>query len=197
MKTSTDDLKSELLKLREQIEYHNRLYHRQDNPEIPDQEFDCLFDRLLSLEKQHPELVTPDSPSQRVGSAPLPGFTQIVHKLPMLSLEKAFDIESIEKFEIRLNKRLPQNGTPIEYSCEPKIDGVAVSLRYENGLLVQAATRGDGKTGEDITHNVKTIRDIPLRLQGNDFPDVLEVRGEIFMSKSGFTRMNDIAQSNE
>jgi len=197
MKTSTDDLKSELLKLREQIEYHNRLYHRQDNPEIPDQEFDRLFDRLLSLEKQHPEFVTPDSPSQRVGSAPLPGFTQIVHKLPMLSLEKAFDIESIEKFEIRLNKRLPQNSTPIEYSCEPKIDGVAVSLRYENGLLVQAATRGDGKIGEDITHNVKTIQDIPLRLQGNDFPDVLEVRGEIFMSKSGFTRMNDIAQSNE
>lgn len=197
MKTSTDDLKSELQKLREQIEYHNRLYHRQDNPEIPDQEFDRLFDRLLTLETEHPELVTPDSPSQRVGSEPLPGFSQIEHKLPMLSLEKAFDIESIERFESRLSKRLPQNSAPIEYSCEPKIDGVAVSLRYEKGLLVQAATRGDGKTGEDITHNVKTIKDIPLRLHGTGFPEVLEVRGEIFMTKSGFTRMNNIAHNNE
>ena len=196
MNTATDDLKSELQKLRQQIEYHNRLYHRQDTPEIPDQEFDRLFDRLLSLEKQHPELVTADSPSQRVGSEPLPGFTQIEHKIPMLSLEKAFDVESIKKFETRFSKRLPANGEPIEYSCEPKIDGVAVSLRYEKGVLVQAATRGDGKVGEDITHNVKTIRDIPLRLQGNAYPDVLEVRGEIFMTKSGFERMNALALKN-
>ncbi len=197
MNTSTDDLKSELLKLRQQIEYHNSLYHQQDAPEIPDQEFDRLFDRLLSLEQEHPELVTPDSPSQRVGSEPLVGFAQLEHKIPMLSLEKASDIESIEKFETRLSKRLPDNIEPIEYSCEPKIDGVAVSLRYEKGLLVQAATRGDGRTGEDITHNVKTIRDIPLRLEGKDFPDLLEVRGEIFMTKSGFTRMNSIALENE
>lgn len=193
MSPSTNDLKTELAELRRKVDYHNRLYHQQDSPEIPDQEFDRLFDRLLSIEKQHPDLISPDSPSQRIGSEPLFGFKQIEHALPMLSLEKASDSESIEKFEIRLSKRLPGNTGSIEYSCEPKIDGVAVSLRYEKGLLVQAATRGDGKTGEDITHNVKTIRDIPLRLIGDDFPDVLEVRGEIFMTKSGFSRMNNDA----
>lgn len=197
MSPSTDDLKTELAELRQKIDYHNRLYHQQDAPEIPDQEFDRLFDRLLIIEKQHPELTSPDSPSQRIGSEPLSGFKQIEHALPMLSLEKASDMESIEKFEIRLVKRLPANIANIEYSCEPKIDGVAVSLRYEKGLLVQAATRGDGKTGEDITHNVKTIQDIPLRLVGDDFPDVLEVRGEIFMTKSGFSRMNADALKRE
>jgi DNA ligase (NAD+) len=193
MSTSVDDLKSELAELRQLIERHNRLYHQQDAPEIPDQEFDRLFDRLLEIEKKHPELITADSPSQRVGSEPLSGFKQIEHKIPMLSLEKAFDAESLNKFEIRLTKRLDENTKNIEYSCEPKIDGVAVSIRYEKGLLVQAATRGDGKTGEDITHNVKTIKDIPLRLEGDNIPDVLEVRGEIFMSKSGFLRMNEEA----
>ena len=190
MSAYADDLKTELLELRRQVEHHNRLYHEQDSPEIPDQEFDLLFDRLLIIEKQYPELVTPDSPTQRIGSEPLSGFNQVEHTIPMLSLEKAFDAESIGKFEIRLGKRLPANTATIEYSCEPKIDGVAVSLRYEDGLLVQAATRGDGKIGEDITHNVKTIQDIPLRLKGNNFPSVLEVRGEIFMTKSGFSRMN-------
>lgn len=193
MSTSADDLKSELIELRQLIEYHNRLYHQQDTPEIPDQEFDRLFDRLLEIEKQHPELVSADSPSQRVGSEPLSGFVQVAHKIPMLSLEKASDVESLKKFEIRIKKRLPEYVKTIEYSCEPKIDGVAVSIRYEKGILVQAATRGDGTTGEDITHNVKTIKDIPLRLKGKNYPDVLEVRGEIFMSKSGFALMNENA----
>ena len=190
MSKPTDDLLAELTELRQQIEHHNRLYHQQDSPEITDQEFDRLFDRLLNIEKRHPELISEDSPSQRVGSEPLSGFSQIEHKVPMLSLEKVFDAENIEKFEHRIKKRLSDLSNNIEYSCEPKIDGVAVSLRYEEGLLVQAATRGDGKKGEDITHNVKTIKDIPLRLDGENFPRVLEVRGEIFMTKSGFEHMN-------
>lgn len=193
MPSPTDQLKSELADLRRQIEHHNRLYHQLDTPDIPDQEYDRLFDRLLEIESLHPELVSPDSPSQRVGSQPLAGFKQIEHTIPMLSLEKASDVESLEKFEIRLRKRLPEKVAEIEYSCEPKIDGVAVSLRYEKGILTQAATRGDGTTGEDITHNVKTIRDIPLTLKGKNYPDILEVRGEIFMSKSGFAHMNSAA----
>ncbi|MDG2091025.1 MAG: NAD-dependent DNA ligase LigA [Gammaproteobacteria bacterium] len=197
MSTSKDDLITELTELRLQIEHHNSLYHQQDSPEITDQEFDRLFDRLISIESQHPELLSPDSPSQRVGSELLSGFAQIVHKVPMLSLEKVFDAENLEKFEIRIKKRLPDSIVKIEYSCEPKIDGVAVSLRYEKGLLVQAATRGDGKKGEDITHNVKTIKDIPLRLEGDDYPNVLEVRGEIFMTKSGFADMNNEAIKKE
>tara|TARA_R110000824_G_scaffold288508_3_gene476781 strand:- start:108728 stop:110764 length:2037 start_codon:yes stop_codon:yes gene_type:complete len=197
MPSPTDQLKSELADLRRQIEHHNRLYHQLDAPVIPDQEYDRLFDRLLEIERLHPELLSPDSPSQRVGSEPLSGFKQVRHKIPMLSLEKASDMESIEKFEIRVRKRLAQQSADIEYSCEPKIDGVAVNLRYEKGLLVQAATRGDGMTGEDITHNVKTIRSIPLKLEGENYPDILEVRGEIFMSKSGFARMNSEALKHE
>lgn len=197
MSHPSDTLKSELEALREQIRHHNRLYHQQDAPEIPDQEFDRLFDRLLEIETSYPELVTPDSPSQRVGSEPLSGFREVIHKIPMLSLEKAFDQQSLQKFESRLRKRLPDLSGPIEFSCEPKIDGVAVSLHYQDGLLVQAATRGDGTTGEDITHNVRTIRDIPLRLSGKEYPSSLEVRGEIFMTRSGFESMNASAQKNE
>ncbi|MAM71961.1 MAG: DNA ligase (NAD(+)) LigA [Gammaproteobacteria bacterium] len=197
MSQASATLKSELESLRKQINHHNRLYHQLDDPEIPDQEFDRLFDRLLEIEKQHPELVTPDSPSQRVGSEPLSGFKEVRHSIPMLSLEKAFDSDSIDKFETRLLKRLDNPQQKIEFSCEPKIDGVAVSLRYEKGLLVQAATRGDGTTGEDITHNVKTIPDIPIQLSGQDYPEVLEVRGEIFMSRSGFARMNQKAEDRQ
>ena len=188
MPSPTDQLKAELADLRRQIEHHNRLYHQLDAPVIPDQEYDRLFDRLLEIENQYPELISSDSPS---------GFRQVAHKIPMLSLEKASDAESLEKFEVRLRKRLPDELSEIEYSCEPKIDGVAVSLRYEQGILVQAATRGDGLTGEDITHNVKTIRDIPLKLQGENYPEILEVRGEIFMSKSGFSRMNTLAEKQQ
>lgn len=183
---------SELEALRQTVEHHSRLYYRDDNPEIPDQEYDRLFDRLLEIEKQWPELVTPDSPSQRVGSEPLSGFVQVVHDLPMLSLDKVVSLEELQRFEARIQKRLESDAS-ISYSCEPKVDGVAVSLLYEEGILVRGATRGDGATGEDITHNVKTIGDIPLRLSGNQIPRRLEVRGEIFMTRAGFLKMNEEA----
>ncbi|MDG2175265.1 MAG: NAD-dependent DNA ligase LigA [Gammaproteobacteria bacterium] len=195
MTAPTLNLIAELKKLRKEIEHHSRLYYRHDAPEIPDQEYDCLFDRLLGIEKQWPELISVDSPSQRVGSEPLSGFTQIKHEIPMLSLDKVNSEEELQRFESRLQKRLNADSA-INYSCEPKVDGVAVSLLYENGLLVRAATRGDGSKGEDITHNVKTISDIPLRLEGHGIPGRLEVRGEIFISKSGFKRMNALAKSN-
>jgi len=180
---------SELEALRQTVEHHSRLYYRDANPEIPDQEYDKLSDRLLEIEKQWPELITPDSPSQRVGSEPLSGFVQVVHELPMLSLDKIVSLEELQRFEARIQKRL-ESDAGISYSCEPKVDGVAVSLLYEAGILVRGATRGDGATGEDITHNVKTIGDIPLRLSGNQIPRRLEVRGEIFMTRAGFLKMN-------
>ncbi len=191
-----DDPKKELERLRRELERHNRLYHQLDTPEITDQDFDRLFQRLLELEALHPEFVTADSPSQRVGSAPLGSFTQVTHALPMLSLDKVFDEEDLKRFEERCKKRLASDAGLV-YSCEPKIDGVAVSLVYEQGLLVRGATRGDGTTGEDITHNVKTVRDIPLRLSGKNIPAVLEVRGEIFMTKSGFAAMNREAEAKQ
>ena len=188
-------VKTELASLREQINRHNRLYYTEDKPAITDQDYDRLFDRLLFLEEQHPELKTPDSPSQRIGAEVLSGFSQVQHNVPMQSLDKVVTQEELEKFEIRILKRLDELAPKkITYSCEPKIDGVAVSLLYENGVLVRGATRGDGKTGEDITHNVRTIKDIPLKLSGSNYPRVLEVRGEIFISKSGFLNMNNEAQ---
>jgi DNA ligase (NAD+) len=187
-----ESVQQELQHLRQQIDHHNRRYHQLDSPEITDQAFDELFARLLQLEAEHPALVTPDSPSQRVGSAPVAGFTQVRHALPMLSLDKVFDEAELNRFEERCLKRLGRAGS-LDYHCEPKVDGVAVSLLYEQGILRRAATRGDGTTGEDITHNVRTIRDIPLRLGGDRVPAVLEVRGEIFMTKSGFAAMNSDA----
>lgn len=190
------DPSSELERLRKEIEHHNRLYHQLDKPAITDQDFDRLFQRLLELEAQYPNLVTPDSPSQRVGSAPLGSFAQVTHAVPMLSLDKVFDEEDLQRFEERCKKRLGTDAALV-YSCEPKIDGVAVSLLYEKGLLVRGATRGDGTTGEDITHNVKTIKDIPLRLEGRKIPDLLEVRGEVFMTRSGFAAMNREAEAKQ
>ena len=186
-----------LAELRRQISHHDFLYHSLDAPEIPDVEYDRLFAQLEQLETQYPQLVTPDSPTQRVGSAPLSGFVQVSHAVPMMSLAKVFDEDDLVDFETRIKKRLDSDAT-IVYSCEPKIDGVAVSLLYEDGLLVRAATRGDGVTGEDITHNVRTIRDVPLRLPANPqageaapaVPRSLEVRGEIYMSRSGFEAAN-------
>lgn len=187
-----DSVQQELQRLRRQIEHHNRRYHQLDSPEITDQAYDELFARLLQLEAKHPELLTADSPSQRIGSAPAAGFSQVRHVLPMLSLDKVFDEGELNRFEERCLKRLGREG-PLEYNCEPKIDGVAVSLLYENGVLQRGATRGDGSTGEDITHNVRTIRDIPLRLAGSGIPALLEVRGEIYMGKRGFAAMNSEA----
>lgn len=183
-----DKVKQEVISLRKQIEHHNRLYHSLDTPEIPDADFDLLLLRLETLEQQY-DLQTPDSPTQRVGGAPLTAFKQVKHDLPMLSLAKAFDEKELEDFESRIKKRLEADA-PVTYSCEPKVDGVAVSLLYREGMLERAATRGDGETGEDITHNVKTIRNIPLRLSGKNIPALIEVRGEIYLGKSGFTELN-------
>lgn len=181
--------------LRDQINYHNYRYYVLDNPEIPDAEFDRLFRELQALEAGHPEIVTPDSPTQRVGGQPLEGFAQVRHRVPMLSIRTETDIESSGAYNfdarIRRELKLREDDPPIEYACELKFDGLAISLRYEHGLLVQAATRGDGETGEDVTQNVRTIHSIPLRLRNDAPPAVLEVRGEAYMSRPDFERYNE------
>ncbi len=182
----------EVASLRVQLERHNRLYHTLDSPEITDADYDALLARLVSLEKDY-NLFSPSSPSNRIGAEPLPGFTQVAHEIPMLSLDKVFGEADLRAFEARLLKRIEIN-SEITYSCEPKVDGVAVSLLYEEGQLVRAATRGDGTVGEDITHNVRTIRSIPLQLSGEGYPAVLEVRGEIFLGKRGFAQLNEQAR---
>ncbi|MGR5154103.1 NAD-dependent DNA ligase LigA [Photobacterium swingsii] len=186
------DIQQQLTELRQQLTYHGYRYYVEDNPEIPDAEYDRLMQQLLAIEAEHPEWVTDDSPSQRVGGTPLDGFSQIKHELPMLSLDNAFNDEELQAFEKRLLDRLPSE-LQVTYCGEPKLDGLAVSLMYENGVLTQAATRGDGTTGENITANVRTIRSIPLRLRGDDWPARLEVRGEVFMPKAGFEALNERA----
>ncbi|WP_305374002.1 NAD-dependent DNA ligase LigA [Photobacterium leiognathi] len=186
------DLQQELFTLREQLDYHGHRYYVEDNPEIPDAEYDRMMQQLLKIEAEHPEWVTVDSPSQRVGGTALEGFTQVKHEIAMLSLDNAFNDDDLRAFQKRLQDRL-RSGAELSYCCEPKLDGLAVSLMYENGVLVQAATRGDGATGENITHNVRTIRAIPLKLQGTDWPARLEVRGEVFMPKKGFETLNEKA----
>ncbi|PSW45692.1 NAD-dependent DNA ligase LigA [Photobacterium leiognathi] len=186
------DLQQELFTLKEQLDYHGHRYYVEDNPEIPDAEYDRMMQQLLKIEADHPEWVTVDSPSQRVGGTALEGFTQVKHEIAMLSLDNAFNDDDLRAFQKRLQDRL-RSGSELSYCCEPKLDGLAVSLMYENGVLVQAATRGDGATGENITHNVRTIRAIPLKLQGTDWPARLEVRGEVFMPKKGFEALNEKA----
>ncbi len=178
--------------LREDIDRHNYLYHSLDQPEISDAAYDRLFRRLIKLESQYPELVTEDSPTQRVGAAPLSEFSEVEHALPMLSLDNAFADEDMRDFDRRVRSRLDTEAD-IEYACEPKIDGVAVSLIYENGRLVQGATRGDGTTGEDITQNIRTVESVPLKLRGKDYPTRLEVRGEVYLARSMFVRINEDA----
>ncbi len=185
----------EIDELRKQIEEHNYRYFVLDDASIPDAEYDKLFKRLKALEAEHPDYVTTDSPTQRVGAPPLKSFQTINHDVPMLSLENAFTDEDILEFDQRIHERLDQN-SPIQYCCEPKMDGLAVNIRYEDGLLTQAATRGDGSSGEDITTNIKTIKMVPLRLRGNDIPKVVEVRGEVFISLDGFKRLNTTAEKN-
>lgn len=175
--------------LKESINHHGYRYYVEDNPEIPDAEYDRLMQELLAIETEHPELVTIDSPSQRVGGAPLAGFSQVQHEIPMLSLDNAFNDEDLDSFSKRMNDRLRSSSVG-HYCCEPKLDGLAVSLMYVDGVLTQAATRGDGSTGENITENVRTIRSIPLKLQGTGWPRRLEVRGEVFMPKAGFDALN-------
>jgi len=175
--------------LRESLAHHNYLYYVLDDPEIPDAGYDRLMLELRQLESAHPELVTPDSPTQRVGAIPSSAFREVRHAVPMLSLDNAFSEEDVREFDRRARGRL-EGIEEIDYTCEPKLDGLAVSLRYENGLLIRAATRGDGTTGEDVTGNVRTIQSVPLRLQGKGWPEVLEVRGEVFISHAGFEKLN-------
>lgn len=189
-----DNLPPEIDELRKQIGYHSYRYYALDNPEITDAEYDRLMRRLQELEAQYPESITPDSPTQRVGSAPLTAFQTVVHEMPMLSLDNAFSDEELLAFNQRILDRLKISGD-IEYACELKLDGIAVSLLYRDGVLVRGATRGDGTNGEDITQNVRTINSIPLRLQGEGYPTLLEVRGEIYMPKAGFNALNDKARA--
>lgn len=186
-------IEEQINQLRTQLRHHEYQYHVLDAPEVPDAEYDRLMRELRELETAHPELVTADSPTQRVGAAPLSAFEQVKHQVPMLSLDNVFDEESYLAFYKRVQDRL-KTAEPLTFCCELKLDGLAVSLLYENGELVQAATRGDGTTGENITANVRTIRAIPLRLHGDNIPARLEVRGEVFMPQPGFEAMNDEAR---
>ena len=180
--------------LRDEIHRHNRLYHQQDDPEIPDSEYDALYRELRGLEQSHPELVTPDSPTQSVGSGPSRAFDPVEHGAPMLSLENVFDAGEMEEFDRRLAGLLDSGDEgEREYSAEPKLDGVALSLLYERGILVRAATRGDGRTGEDVTHTALTIRSLPVRLSGGNIPERVEVRGEVFMPLHAFDAYNERA----
>lgn len=190
MSENKQDVIKEIEKLREQIRRHNYLYYVKDSPEISDEQYDALFDRLQELEKQHPELVTPDSPTQRVGAEPAPEFETVRHEIPMLSLNKVTTRKDFDSFHRRVCELLGVTvETQIRYSCEPKLDGLAVSVRFENGRLVLGATRGDGTRGEDVTQNIKTIKSIPLRLR-EEYP-VLEARGEVIFPKSKFEKMNE------
>ena len=191
----TQEVADEISALRDELHHHNYLYYALDDPQIPDAEYDRLFRRLQALEEANPQLLSEDSPTQRVGSAALDAFSQVTHRLPMLSLNNAFSDDELDDFDKRVLARLSCESSSItdsviEYACEPKLDGVAVSLVYENALLVLGVTRGDGTTGEDITLNVRTIGSIPLRLTGAGIPAVLEVRGEVYIPKKGFAKLN-------
>ncbi len=178
--------------LRAELHRHGHAYYVLDNPSIPDAEYDQLFRELQALEDAHPELQSPDSPTQRVGGAPLPEFSQVQHDVPMLSINNGFSDEDIVNFDRRAREGLErdEHAAPLEYACELKFDGLAINLRYEQGVLVQAATRGDGSTGEDVTANIRTVRSIPLKLHGDRVPALIDVRGEVLMFKADFARLN-------
>lgn len=175
--------------LRDNIDYHNYRYYSLDDPLVPDAEYDRLLRELQSLENQYPELITAQSPTQRVGAVPVEAFGEVVHTVPMLSLANAFEDQELDDFHRRVCERLDVE--EIEYAAEPKLDGLAASIRYEDGLLVSGATRGDGTRGEDVTQNIRTIKAVPLHLRGDNFPRVIEVRGEVFMTDEGFQRLNE------
>ena len=164
------DVSHNIEKLREVIRRHDHAYYALGRPNVTDRQYDKLFDELTALEREHPDLVTPDSPTQRVGESPIESFVHVTHSIPMLSVDNTYDQTQLREFDERVAKGL--GGDPYEYVVDPKLDGVAVSLRYEAGLLTQAATRGDGTTGDDITQNARTIRSVPLRLIGKNIPDV-------------------------
>lgn len=197
-KSATDDLAGQVRRLRDKIDLYNHQYYALDDPQVPDSEYDRLMQRLRDLEKDNPQLITADSPTQRVGGEALDKFQSVTHRLPMLSLDNAFDENDLADFDRRIRDRLKitaLSDADVEFACEPKLDGIAVSLMYEQGKLVTAATRGDGSTGEDITLNVRTIPSIPLRLIGDGYPEVLEVRGEIYMPRAGFEAFNERARN--
>ena len=181
---------AQLEALREKINDYNYQYYVLDDPSVPDSEYDRQMQALQALEGEHPELITPDSPSQKVGGQPLGAFEQVTHEVPMLSLDNAFEEADLKAFEKRLLDRLKADNK-LAFSCEPKLDGLAVSILYENGVLVRAATRGDGQVGENITANVRTIANVPLKLRGADLPERIEVRGEVFMPRDGFEKLNE------
>ncbi len=188
---TTADAARRIETLRSEINYHNRQYYVFDDPKIADAAYDRLLRELQRLESEYPQFITPDSPTQRVGDKPLEGFEEVIHRQPMLSLDNAFDEAEMAEFERRIRERLKlDDDQAVQYLAEPKLDGLAVSLRYQDGRLVQGATRGDGSRGEDVTSNVRTIKAIPLTLQGDDFPEILEVRGEVFMPHAGFEALN-------
>lgn len=191
--TTREDAAREAAALSEQLHRHAHLYYVLDTPELPDAEYDRLFQRLQALEAEYPELRTPDSPTQRVGGQVLDGFAKVRHRVPMLSIRTETDITpgGASAFDARVRKELglTEDGPQVEYVCELKFDGLAMNLRYEHGVLVQAATRGDGEVGEDVTQNIRTVREIPLRLKG-DAPPVVEVRGEVYMKRADFDALN-------
>ena len=185
------DVTKEIERLRRELEYHNKLYYVDDAPVISDFEYDMLMQQLIKLEEEHPELITPNSPTQRVGGAALSQFTQVRHQVPLESLSDVFSYEELASFGERMDSQLDEEHT---YCVEPKIDGLSMSLEYENGVFVRGATRGDGQIGEDVTENLRTVRSLPLRL--TDAPERLIVRGEVYMSKSVFRELNSIREIN-
>lgn len=197
MSHSSQNLRNRVRELRDTLNEYNYHYYVLDEPKVPDAEYDRLFRELQMLENEHPELVTDDSPTRRVGATGETSFEEVVHRLPMLSLDNVFDEQEMRDFDRRVRERLGTEDA-IEYVCEPKLDGLAVSLHYEQGVLTRAATRGDGYTGEDITANVRTIPSVPLRLRGEDYPALVEIRGEVYMPRAGFEKLNrDLAGRGE
>lgn len=189
---TSNKITKEINDLRTQLDEHNYRYYILETPTVSDAQYDLLFKRLVELEQAHPELLTPDSPTQRVGATPASAFAPVTHLVPMLSLNNAFTEEDVLAFDQRVRQRLNVDH-PIEYCCETKLDGVAVSLVYEKGYLVRAATRGDGTTGEEITHNIRTLPAVPLKLRGKKLPELLEIRGEVYLGKAEFAALNERA----
>ena len=186
-------VKKEYFALVAELNKHNDLYHKKDSPEISDQEYDQLFKRLLLLESEFPNIKATNSPSERVGSEPVSELKPFNHQIPMLSLDNAFDDKDLEDFEKRFLNKLQRKET-FSYSCEPKIDGIAICLVYQNGILARAGTRGDGNIGEEVTHNVKTMKEIPMQLKKSKnfaYPKEIEIRGEIYVEKKDFSNLND------
>jgi DNA ligase (NAD+) len=187
-----DDAAARAAQLREQIAHHNRQYYELDRPDIPDADYDALIGELRTLEREHPELITPDSPTQRVGGAPSGKFAKVRHAVPMLSLANAFSGEDVGAFLDRVRRFLKLDAAePVELTAEPKIDGLSLSLRYERGVLVRGATRGDGAEGEDVTANVRRVSDIPARMRGRGAPEICEIRGEVYMMRAAFLALNE------